>query len=62
MTDPAASDVDYNPDQQIPMPFAAADAYAQQVMRWAHEAPDAGLRAGSTIVSACAAGACAQRF
>jgi arylformamidase len=44
MTNLQAIDLDYNPDQQMPMPFAAADAYAQQVMRWAREASDAGLR------------------
>ncbi len=29
----------YDPDQQAPMPFAAADDYARQVMAWAQEPP-----------------------
>ena len=29
------TELDVNPDQQIPMPFKAADDYAQQVMGWA---------------------------
>ncbi len=28
---------DYNPDQQAPMPFKAADDYAREVMGWANE-------------------------
>lgn len=38
-----------NPDQQMPMPFAAADLYAQQVMDWGHQAPDAGMRVLKSI-------------
>jgi hypothetical protein len=34
MTDPAASGVDHNPDQQMPMPFAVADVYA---LLWLHK-------------------------
>ncbi len=32
-----------NPDQQIPMPFKAADEYAQQVMGWAKAVDDKGM-------------------
>jgi hypothetical protein len=32
-----------DPDTQIPMPFAAAEQYAQQVMHWAREADFSGL-------------------
>ena len=32
-----------NPDQQIPMPFKAADDYAQQVMGWAKAFDDKGM-------------------
>ena len=31
------TDLQVNPDQQIPMPFKAADDYAQRVMGWAKE-------------------------
>ena len=33
-----------DPDGQMPMPFAAADHYAQQVMRWSREADFADLK------------------
>ncbi len=32
-----------DPDAQMPMPFAAAEHYAEQVMRWAREADFSGL-------------------
>jgi acetyl esterase/lipase len=32
-----------NPDQQIPMPFKAADDYAQQVMGWTKSVDDKGM-------------------
>ena len=32
-----------NPDQQMPMPFKAADDYAQQVMGWARAFDDKGM-------------------
>jgi arylformamidase len=32
-----------DPDAQMPMPFAAAENYAKQVMRWAREAAFSGL-------------------
>ena len=37
------SDSEVNPDQQIPMPFKAADDYAQQVMAWAKAFDDKGM-------------------
>ncbi len=38
-------DLQDDPDQQIPMPFAAADAYARQVMAWSREPMPEGLTA-----------------
>ncbi len=37
------SDSEVNPDQQIPMPFKAADDYAQQVMGWAKASGSKGM-------------------
>lgn len=37
------TDSQVNPDQQIPMPFQAADDYAQQVMAWAQTLDDKGM-------------------
>jgi arylformamidase len=37
------TDAEVNPDQQIPMPFKAADDYAQQVMAWAKAFDEKGM-------------------
>ena len=41
--------IEADPDRQMPMPHPAADAYAQDVMRWARELDTAAIPSGMNI-------------